>query len=387
MPPTGKRCPYAIQTEGQEEPSVEHGDGVEQEDGVESVVSTESGEEIEQPQTTEQSQPEIQNEILAAILELKSQMSLVFVRMDGYERGDTGKDKPSDPENPHGSDLELIQPQDMGAAQAATSDPLFRNVQIMARAADQPSDNGANQEVTPDSLHRNVQIMARAAERLAQFGASQIATNENLDIHFGRGQGKKSGSQLLASEAIQARIDWPHFYARRMSAGRRKPVHYYDMKPEEFAHGFLAMINAPKSVFDREIMLRLLEDLMQDATDFGWDNARDFYEMLGVDVERGQLRWEDANTIHMLRMTYCRTVFPEKRTGKEGQKGQSRAAPPGTRCCASYQRKTCDQQRDHPPFTHACSYCLRTCSAVFRHPEDECLRKASDETKNAKGRE
>ena len=402
-------------------------DDVEQLDGVESVASMESGEsieqQIEQPQETENGQQGVQNEILAAVMELKSQMSHVFQRMDGYERGDTGRDSQSDPENPRGSDIVPIQPQDSGAEnprnfdiepirpwdsgagnqsnfdiepirprdsgvpQEATSDPLFRNVQVMARAADRPTDNGAALEVTADSLHRNVQIMARAAERLAQFGANQVATNEGLDINFGRGQGKKSGSQLLASDAIQSRIDWPHFYARRMSAGRRKQVHYCDLKPEEFTHGFLAMINAQKSVFNREIMLALLENLMQDATDFGWDNARDFYEMLGIDVERGQLRWEESNTIHTLRMTYCRTIFPDKKPSKEGQKGPTRAAPPGTRCRASYQRKACDQQRDHPPFTHACSYCLRTCSTLYRHAEDECYRKINDEAKNAKGRE
>ena len=251
------------------------------------------------------------SQVLTVVMELKTEMGDMSQRMGRVERGDTGGDIESDPENQVDSDNET----------------------------EPPRDNGDASDVTPDSLRRNVQIMARAAERLAQFGASQIATSEGLDFDFGRGRGKKSGSQLLASDAIQARIDWPHFCAKRMSAGRRKPVHYCDLKPEEFAHGFLGMLNGPKSKFDRELMLQLLENLMQDACDFGWENARDFYEMLGVDVERGQLSWDEVDTIHNLRMAYCRTVFPDKQGAKEGQRGQSCSALPGKRCCASYQRK------------------------------------------------
>ena len=129
--------------------------------------------------------------------------------------------------------------------------------------------------------------MAQAAEKLSQFGASQVAFVDVAGGNYALGLGKKLGSQLFASDAIQVRIDWPHFYVGCRVGGRRRAVHYADLKPEEFMQGFLSMLHAGKNKFDREGMLELLRMLMQDASDLGWETARDLYESLGLDFERG----------------------------------------------------------------------------------------------------
>ena len=147
------------------------------------------------------------------------------------------------------------------------------------------------------------------------------------------------------------------------------------------------MIESPHSKFDYRKMTTLFRHVMQDTVDFSWANARNFYERVGLDVEKGVLQWSDEEAIRELRFTYARTVFPAKKENKEGPRPAPPAAPAGMKCCAPYQRKECENVRDHTPYTHACAYCHKTKTLMCRHPEDDCFRKANDTTKNVKARE
>ena len=60
--------------------------------------------------------------------------------------------------------------------------------------------------------------------------------------------------------------------------------------------------------------------------DYLWTNARDFYETLGLELEKGQLEWTDTNTIRDYRINNSRAVFPERKEGKEAGKPQPRQA-------------------------------------------------------------
>ena len=67
-------------------------------------------------------------------------------------------------------------------------------------------------------------------------------------------------------------------------------------------------------------MTKILKNMMQDAMEFTWPNARNFYEMAGILVEKKCMQWSDANRLHEMRMTYARTVFPAPREEKEAPK-------------------------------------------------------------------
>ena len=84
---------------------------------------------------------------------------------------------------------------------------------------------------------------------------------------------------------------------------------------------------------------------------------------------------------------HARTVFPPKKENKETFKSALQAAPTNMKCCMAYQKRACEMDRDHHPFTHACNYCFKARAAVCRHPEEECMRKSSDASKNGKQRE
>ena len=127
--------------------------------------------------------------------------------------------------------------------------------------------------------------------------------------------------------------------------------------------------------------------MMQDSLDFAWENA--FYELVGLDVEKGVRKWTDKEAIRDMRMIHSRTNMNDKTKEtpavKKNSGGRATSAP--VKCCALYQRRTCEHGRDHPPFSHGCMYCHRLTRMLYRHPESDCYRKASDESKNGVKRE
>ena len=149
------------------------------------------------------------------------------------------------------------------------------------------------------------------------------------------------------------------------------------------------MLNSPTNNLDTKTMLDILRMVMQDSADYTWGNALGFYEMIGRAVEKAEFGWGDADNIRELCMQFSRAVFPEKKEARDTKDPprQLKMAPPGMRCCTSFQKRTCELTKDHPPFTHACCYCFRTSAALCRHAEDECMRKTSDEPKNGKKRD
>ena len=241
---------------------------------------------------------------------------------------------------------------------------------------------------SPETLRRDRRLMRRAAERLAQLGTDDSEDDSGPDIDRGRRNGKKSGSIMTTTEKVVKRIDWPHFYVKRVVDGRRKNITYGELRLEEFVFGFVAMLRNPRSKFDKELMEAMLQNLMQDTMDYSWANARAFYEFVGIDVESGILRFEDEDRIRDMRFTYARAASGPRREPKEATTRPALLpATPNMRCCMPFQKRECPQMGDHTPFTHACAYCARVRSALCRHPEAECMRKANDSSKNVKPRE
>ena len=274
-----------------------------------------------------------QEQILRAISDLQSQMQDMRTQMQNTNTATGNND---------------TQENDSEMGEEETSETGSTQPALGAEAA------------TPDSLRHNIHLMAQAA---------------------------KSGSLMVATDRIKYSIDWPHMHVRRMTNGKRRTLNYAELTPEEFVYGYLTMLINPRNGMDEKIMIPLLRIVMQDTVDYSWINARNFYETLGIEVEKGDMRWEDTETIREYRMTYSRAVFPETKDGKETKEAtrpQPRTVPTGMKCCATFQKRTCEQNRDHAPFTHACAYCHRSASLMCRHPEDECIRKTTDASKNGK---
>ena len=241
--------------------------------------------------------------------------------------------------------------------------------------------------VTPKTIRKDLRAMTKAAERIAKMQDTDSDDDEPEDRHKKRGKGKKSGSMITAAQVVEERIDWPHLHVQRVAGGGRTGVEYKDLRMEEFVYGYLCMLENPKCPWDKDVMLDILKMLMQDTMDYAWENARAFYQLVGVDVEMGVRKWTDSKQIMDMRLLHSRTTMGEKKevNTKKGNTGRATSAP--VKCCALYQRRTCEHGRDHPPFTHACLYCFRATGLTCRHPENDCYRKANDESKNGEKRE
>ena len=242
------------------------------------------------------------------------------------------------------------------------------------------------QLATVDTLRQDFRLMSQAAKRLARLRLDD-SDDEDMDSYSrSRESGKKSGSVLTPTDKVRKQIDWPHMHIQRMFGGRKKSVSYVDLRIDEFVYGFMSMIESPQCKWNYRVMTKILKNLMQDSMEFSWSNALMFYQMAGVEVEKGKLQWSDEARIHEMRMTYARTVFPEGKPPKETPKPQLQLAPANMKCCGPFQRRECEQDRDHTPFTHACAYCFKAKAALCRHSEEDCKRKIAD-SKNGKPRE
>ena len=196
----------------------------------------------------------------------------------------------------------------------------------------------------------------------------------NMSIHKRQ---LKSGSLTTAADKIVHVIDWTHFY---VFIGRnRRPAEYNDLCLSDFVYGFLAMVRRLKQGQERQeqIMLRMLGDLMQDATKYGLEEARSFFRELLINIESDRLSWEYQEEIRDLRREHflgCQKVVQNKEHDKTSQ------------YCALYQWGKCDLAYEHRSskgiVKHFCSYCWREHRSQHLHPECACRKKKDSESKN-----
>ena len=170
----------------------------------------------------------------------------------------------------------------------------------------------------PSTLRKDIQLMARAARCLADIESDEGDEEDTDGLSRTCSRGKiKSGSAMVASDVVKKRIDWPHLHVTRLCGGRRRNVTYSELRLDEFALGFLTMIQKPGNNMNVTLMIRILQMVLQDSMDFSWSNALSFYQMIGLDVEKGYMKWEDADTIRDMRISFFRATYTEKKEPKE----------------------------------------------------------------------
>ena len=198
-------------------------------------------------------------------------------------------------------------------------------------------------DITPKTLRKDIRAMRKAARRLAKFQDSDSEDEDETVLHTTKRKGKKTGSVLKAADEVKRQIDWPHMYVQRATAGKRESVDYKELRLEEFVFGFVEMLKAQRCKWDKDVMLDMLGMMMQDSMDFAWENARSFYEIVGLDEEKGVRKWTDKEEIRDTRMIHSRTNMNDKTKEtpvvKKNSGGRATFAP--VKCCALYQRRAC----------------------------------------------
>ena len=76
---------------------------------------------------------------------------------------------------------------------------------------------------------------------------------------------------------------------------------------------------------------------MQLAITYSWENARAWYEEMGIEVEKGMLEWNDDYCIREMRFNHSRPITHERKDTQDAGRPPLRLAPAGTKACAAYQ--------------------------------------------------
>ena len=233
--------------------------------------------------------------------------------------------------------------------------------------------------ITVEALKNNAEVVNRAAQRIHELNLQEYDLPDASRIGTGNiNRGKKSGSISKASDKVIKDLDWPHYHITR--GINLTPSSYEELSVEEFILGYIRMLRDTDSTFDKDVMLEILEDLMEDVIDFSWGNAKGFYKSIGLEIERGKFAWDDSATIQKKRFTQCRV---QKAVEKQEVKPKKQIQVPANAvCCPQYQLGLCDKKFDHLPHIHACAFCFTNRNLVHKHKESDCFFKPKVNSKN-----
>ena len=146
-------------------------------------------------------------------------------------------------------------------------------------------------QITPQSIRNDRATMDNVAERLAEWGlGGEGWSTGGPTLTPWRQATKKSGAITKGNDNIKTIIDWPHFHIRQ--GPRRTMPTFEELSSNEFALGFVRMIRDPASKLDTKRMLEILTEVLEDSIDFGWENARNYYLMIGQEIEQSRITWE-----------------------------------------------------------------------------------------------
>ena len=96
---------------------------------------------------------------------------------------------------------------------------------------------------------------------------------------------------------------WPHEHVLRGSSWQQ--LAYDQISLTQFIQGFVKNVLDEESNVNRECMLQYLGDLMEDATDFSWQNAKASHAVLLCEMERGRVTWGDMTRIDRIRRAHA----------------------------------------------------------------------------------
>ena len=141
--------------------------------------------------------------------------------------------------------------QDVRARESTTSQDVHHRIPQMGAAAAvgaQRINSMNNALPTLSSLRDNERIEACVSRRLAEIGLDD-EPGEYFSETQKTKRGKRSGISRTVEDQVLREIDWPHFYIYR--GADRKPTLFNDLTLAEFNFGFLAMLDSPRSVFNK----------------------------------------------------------------------------------------------------------------------------------------
>ena len=225
--------------------------------------------------------------------------------------------------------------------------------------------------LTVSELRASKRIQKKVDEKLAELEEiPKVKGNEVV-------KSKRGGAVEVV---VKNKISWPHEMI--LGGPNRQRLTYDQMSLTQFVQGFSKNILEEKDEKNRESMVRYLSELMEDATDFSWSNAKAAHAVLLCDMERGILTWGDTEKIDRIRQAHAQKHQTSKQTW-----GKSNLDHKKPWFCKQYQTNSCTFGKDHESFgktqKHVCAFCLSV-GKILNHPECDCrLKKANAKNSQA----
>ena len=178
---------------------------------------------------------------------------------------------------------------------------------------------------------------------------------------------KRGGVEVL----VEKKIAWPHDVILGCSTKQR--VTYDQLSLLQFVQGFIKNILDEGDNSIRESMLVHLADLMEDASDFSWPNAKAAHAVILCEMERGLLGWQDTNRLDRLRRAHA-----QKHVYTPRQIWSKNDVVKKPWFCKAFQQNSCQFEKDHEfngkMQRHICAFCLNQ-GKQLHHSEKDCNNK------------
>ena len=179
---------------------------------------------------------------------------------------------------------------------------------------------------------------------------------------------------------VNKRVSWPQDHV--LGGPTKQRLSYDQLNLTQFVQGFAKNILEESEHDCREKMLHYLAELMEDANDFSWANAKASHAVLMCEMERGVVDWSDTTRIDRIQRAHVQKHNPPHR--QNWAKNWDQRKP---WFCKPFQSGSCQFGKDHEvngkTHKHICSYCL-TQGRFLGHPEKDCqLKKNSKNEQTA----
>ena len=218
--------------------------------------------------------------------------------------------------------------------------------------------NATNTSIIPtmDLLKSNQDIQKQVDARFAELHNSQASISSSGKLKSQRGGG-------VSDIPIKRFVPWPQHY---MLVGPDKARPTYDqLNPIQFMSGCVKGA-LDLSEPDRTFALKYFSSLLEDASDFGFENAKACHAVVLTTMEQDKLAWSDTMELDRLRRQYAQrhSVPTNSQSGNAnvGKKfSKSDSSTPENVICRFYNDSHCARSETHFTkgvwFLHICSKC------------------------------
>ena len=138
---------------------------------------------------------------------------------------------------------------------------------------------------------------------------------------------------------VKNKVAWPH--EAILGGINRTRLTYNQLSLTQWVQGFCHNVLDERNNEKREHMISYMADLMEDATDFSWQNAKAAHAVLCCELERGTVTWGDVSRIDRIRRVHAQKHVPSTKSWGRSEGGHK------PWFCKFFQKGSCVHSKDH----------------------------------------